>query len=228
MSPAAWLSIAFLALPLCVAPVRAEAPANPETPPSAEAPATAGAPTSDSSAAIAREGVADSTASLAPASREIGDSLFTALTREFRHQVVAAVYYHGRRYEVADPKILREGFGYRRVTTPGKVRPGEVPASIPWAEVDSLLLRRTEATGLGTGAAVMGGLLGGLYGYSVGGTDNPGTAPFLAIVAGAAGAVLGFLAGGFVGGWFQGWQQVYPHVTPQPERGKPTKWRGQG
>jgi hypothetical protein len=144
----------------------------------------------------------------------LDDSTLTALSHAFRHQVVAAVYYHGRRYEVANPKIQPDGFAYRRITTPGHVTPGDVPDPIPWADVDSLLLRRTYATGLGTATAVTMGALGGLWGWGLGATLSTGAQFAGAFVLGAAGVGLGFLAGGFLGGWVQYWTQVYPEMAP--------------
>jgi len=156
------------------------------------------------------------------------DSTFEALTHAFRHQTVAAVYFHGRRYEVANPKIEREGFAYRRVTAPEHVAPEAVPNPIPWADVDSLLLRRTQANNLGTAGAITVAFLGGLYGWALGvETDNRGAQIGAIVVGAAAGAAVGYIAGGFVGGWFHRWVQVYPQVTPEPTRGKPIPWRGQ-
>ena len=173
-----------------------------------------------STGAIAEAGldsvaVADSATAATPASPLVlDDSTFTALSHAFRHQTVAAVYYDGRRYEVANPKILKEGFAYRRITEPAKLPPGVVPTPIPWADVDSLLLRRTYATGLGAGTAVMMGALGGLYGWALGSTLSTGAQVAGAFVFGAAGVGLGFLAGGFLGGWVQYWTQVYPTMSP--------------
>src|SRR5262245_4682671 len=82
-----------------------------------------------STGAIAQAGsdsvaVADSVTAATPASPAVlDDSTFTALSHAFRHQTVAAVYYDGRRYEVANPKIRRKGSRIDASPSPPSSRP---------------------------------------------------------------------------------------------------------
>lgn len=134
----------------------------------------------------------------------------------FKYQVVARVYRGGRAYMVQNPKITLPGFAHGRVIEPSHVRADEVPATIPWSEVDSLLLRRTHATRIGTGFALTLGILGGLAGYNLGNRAGSDVGPVAALVVGAGAGGIGFLAGGFLGGFAQYWVQVYPERTAEP------------
>ena len=145
------------------------------------------------------------------------EETLASLRRTFKYQTVARVYVGGRRYLVQSPKITPAGFAHGRVIEPDHVPKDELPATIPWSDVDSLLLRRTHATRMGTAFALTFGVLAGLAGHAVVTMEEPNPGALAYIVFGAAGAGAGYLAGGFLGGFVQYWVQVYPERTPDPD-----------
>src|SRR5262245_23785416 len=177
-----------------------------------------------SSRALAQDsaGVAapDTTLAAAMAPRVPSDSTLRELQRLFKHQTVARVHVAGHRYMLDEPKLTPQGITYRFVMEPSHLPAGTLPALVTWAGVDSLLLRRTHATGMGASFGIVLGLLGGFAGYALASTENTEAGLAGAVLLGGAGAALGFLGGGFLGGFVQYWVQVYPTHPPEPD------WRG--